>query len=272
MAQKAEPTPQASTSSRAWSPHLRLQDTGRFIVLGLSLLMMWGVVAWFVFVYPQRLLDDQKRELEAAATTAATQLESVLRDAESNLRTLDFWLLTRPPGEPLRDATLAQLAETMRSSSRGIVDVMVGSPQGRFYRLPTLDPQSFVQLPPAQLGPLHEQPHYDHASLIGEPLRLQPGGPLKLPLFMRMSAAQGELEFLLALIDHDRLVGLLKPYARGELGALGLLRSDGIGLLRYPMLEGYIGRSMYDTVPGSRERLSGAHGSLWSFSPTMTLL
>ncbi|MDN3545095.1 diguanylate cyclase [Kinneretia asaccharophila] len=264
MAQEVGQEHQPSTSSRAWRPHLRLQDAGRYIALGLSLLMMWGVVAWFVLVYPQRLLDDQRRELDAAAVTAATQLESVLRDAESNLRTLDLWLLTRAPDAPLRDASLAQLAETLRSSSREIVDVMVGDEQGRFYRLPTLDAQSFVQLPPAQLGALRERAHADHVLQIGEPLRLQPGAPLKLPLFMRMSAHQGELGLLLAVIDHDRLVSLLKPYARGELGALGLLRSDGLGLLRYPMLEGYIGRSMYDTVPGSRERLSGAHGSFVS--------
>lgn len=238
----------------------RLLRAGPYVALSLALLMMWGVVLWYSLVYPQRLLEDQRRELSASARTAATQVEGVLRDAESNLRTMDLWLLTRQPREALRDAPLVQLAETLRGSSREMVDVLMGSADGRFYRLPALTGEPFTTLPPAQLRQLMALPAGTSGLAVGEPLRLRAGGTLKLPLLLRMSAPSGELSLLLALVDHQRLSQLLQPYARGEAGVVALLRSDGLGLLRQPEFKGFIGQNFFQTQPRSMGLLQAERG------------
>lgn len=239
----------------------RMLRAGPYVALSLALLMMWGVVIWYSVVYPQRLLEDQRRELSAAVRTAATQVETVLRDAESNLRTMDLWLLTRQPREALRDAPLVQLAETLRGSSREMVDVLMGTADGRFYRLPALNGEPFATLPPQQLRQLQALPAGASGLAVGEPLRLREGGTLKLPLLLRMSAPSGEMSLLLALVDHQRLAQLLQPYARGEAGVVALLRSDGLGLLRQPEFKGFVGQNFFQTQPRSMGLLQPERGS-----------
>ncbi|MDC6166502.1 diguanylate cyclase domain-containing protein [Paucibacter sp. XJ19-41] len=254
------PAPGRWLDSRAGQ---RLLAAGPFVALGLVLLMLWGVVAWFSIVYPQRLMDEYKRELASQTAAASAQTEAVLRDAEGNLRTLDLWLLTRSRGDPLNDASLIQLAETLRGTSRELVDVMLASADGRLFRLPAQPGQPFATLPEADFITLLASPEAE-GSLLGAPLQLRAGGPIYLPLAMRMSAPVGELQSLVAMIDTRRLAELLRPYSRGDESAVALLRSDGLGLLRVPELAGFVGRDLFAEEPRRRQALAGASGSFVS--------
>ena len=179
----APPQAQAPRRGLAW-----LIRIGPYVSLGLALLMMWDGIRWFSQVYPQELKTHHLQQLAATARAAATQLDAVFSNAESSLRTVDLWLLTQPQGEILNDAALAQLAETLRESSHDLVDVLVGSRDGRFHRLPSgqggapmatmsADDLAFLYGPPGTKGPL-----------LGAPLQLRPGGPLYIPLALPMSA------------------------------------------------------------------------------------
>ncbi|WP_349741887.1 diguanylate cyclase domain-containing protein [Roseateles cavernae] len=254
------PAPSRWLDSRAGQ---RLLAAGPFVALGLVLLMLWGVVAWFSIVYPQRLMDEYKRELASQTAAASAQTEAVLRDAEGNLRTLDLWLLTRSRGDPLNDASLVQLAEALRGTSRELVDVMLASADGRLFRLPAQPGQPFATLPKADFITLLASPEAEGV-MLGAPLQLRAGGPIYLPLAMRMSAPVGELQSLVAMVDTRRLAELLRPYSRGDESAVALLRSDGLGLLRVPELAGFVGRDLFADEPRRRQLLAGASGSFVS--------
>jgi diguanylate cyclase (GGDEF)-like protein/PAS domain S-box-containing protein len=244
-------------------PRERLLLLGPFVALGLVLVLMWGIVAWFSVLYPQRLTAEYKRELAGSAAAAANQTEAVLRDAESSLRTIDLWLLTRGRQEPLDDASLAQLAETLRDTSRGMVDVMLATDRGELYRLPGLAGQPHARL--AEADAIHLQASAQAAGMtVAAPLRLHPDRPLQLPLALRMSAPAGELRLIVALVDLGRLAQRLQPYARGGEGAVTLLRGDGLGLMRVPELAGYSGRNMFTDQPQRRALLEPRHGTFLS--------
>ena len=241
----------------------RLYSTGPFVALGLVLLLLWGIVAWFALVYPRQLEAEARRELGALTLNAATQTESVLRDAESNLRSLDLWLLTRGQRDPLSDASLVQLAETLRESARELVEVMLGTADGRLYRLPAQPGQPFVRLPHADFVDLLSGPEAE-GLVLGAPLRLREGGRPYLPLAMRLSAPAGELSLVVALVDLDRLEALLRSYAREGDGVIALLRGDGMGLLRAPHLPGFIGRQMFEGRPDWHAQLQPVAGEFVS--------
>jgi diguanylate cyclase (GGDEF)-like protein/PAS domain S-box-containing protein len=233
----------------------RVMAAGPFIALGLVLLMMWSIVAWFSIVYPQRLLEEYKQELRASASAAGAQTEAVLRDAEGNLRTLDLWLLERAQRDPLNDASLVQLTEALRDTSRGLVELMLGTPDGKLYHLPAQAGQPFVELPAADFIGLLAS-NSAEGTVLGQPLRLREGGRQFLPLAMRMSAPAGELQIAIALVDLIQLAQLLQPYAHGGEGTVALVRSDGLGLLRRPELAGFVGRNVFEIVPKSRQTLA----------------
>ncbi|QPF75550.1 diguanylate cyclase [Roseateles sp. DAIF2] len=242
----------------------RLMRAGPYVALGLALLMMWSVVVWFSVVYPQQLTADYKRELSASTRAAATQLDAVLGDAESSLRTVDLWLLTRGQREPLNDASLVQLAETLRDTSRELVDVLLGTRDGRFYRLPSRQAgPPFATLPEADFVGLLSSPD-NEGLMLGRPLRLRADGPTYLPLAMRMSAPSGELSLLLAVIDTRKLARLLQPYARGTEGSVAVLRGDGLGLLRHPELPGFVGRNLFEGLKADHAMLRQSSGDFRS--------
>ena len=237
----------------------RLLFAGPALALGLVLLMLWGFVAWFVLVYPKGLLEEQRRELAASTRAAAVQTEAVLRDAENSLRTVDLWLLTRGQREPLGDVSLAQLAETLRDTSRTLVDVMLIDAKGAVFRIPTSTGLAHAEVAGRDFFELLNTPATE-GLVLGLPLRLRAGGPLQLPLAMRLSAPAGELVIVMALIDLQRLGQLHQNFARGPAGAVAMLRGDGIGLSRTPELAGFAGRDLFAPNPGRRADFADKQG------------
>ncbi len=239
-------SPSPTARFRRWA-HLR--RAGPYVAVGLVLLMMWDGIWWFSVEYPRHLQDSQRLELAAAARAAASQFDAVLGDAENSLRTVDLWLLTRSQREPLNDAQLVQLVETLRSTSRERVDVLLGTREGRFYRIPSGPlTRPITKLPPAELTTwLASAGHV--GPVLGRPLQLRAGGPSYLPMAMRMSAPSGELSLLLAVIDLRRMAGLLQPFARGADGSVDVLHSDGMPLLSIPERPGVPARNFLAGLP-----------------------
>jgi len=237
----------------------RLLLAGPALAVGLLLAMLWGFVAWFALIYPKSMEAEYRKDLASTAAAAAVQTEAVLRDAENSLRTVDLWLLTRGRREPLSDASLAQLVETLRGTSRTLVDVMLVSRGGEVFRIPTntalahadVSKQAFYQ----QLASGRAE-----GLVLGLPLRLRDEARQQLPLAMALSAPAGELLFVMALIDLPRLGQLHQSFARGPESAVTLLRGDGRGLSRTPALEGFAGRDVFADRPWRRKILSGEHG------------
>lgn len=209
----------------------RLIRIGLYVSLGLALLMMWDGIRWFSLEYPQELTANHRQQLSAAARAAAAQLDSAFSDAESSLRTVDLWLLTRRKDEALNDAALAQLVETLRGTSHELVDVLVGTRDGRFYRLPSSQGgQPFTALSAGEIAGILESPG-TKGPVLSAPIRLRAGGPLHIPLVMPMSAPQGELALLLGIVDVRKLTGLLQPHLYGPEGAIEVSLDDGRRLL-----------------------------------------
>ncbi|MCZ8077206.1 MAG: diguanylate cyclase [Paucibacter sp.] len=243
------------------SPRLAgLLALGPFAAIGLVLVMLWGFVVWFTLFYPAQLLQDQRSEMASATEAAAAQTEAVFRDAERSLRTIDLWLLTRGRSEPLADASLAQLADTLRETSRGMVDVLLLDEQGRAFRIPAISGQATADLSAQPAFQSLKDGSAGAKPLLGLPLQVRANGPLQLPLLMRLSAPDARLRTAVALIDLHRLQRLHGFFARGPAAAVTLLRPDGVAISRVPELPGFIGRDVFAERPQRRAAFSDREG------------
>ena len=238
----------------------RYETVGPFAAIGLVLLLLWSFVAWFLWVYPETLLSAKRQELASDTQTATVQTETVLHHAEDALRTVDLWLLTRGRQDPLQDVSLAQLAETLRDGSRGMVDVMLVDAQARVFRIPSINGLPFASMAGQDLFELVSRPSTEGVTL-GTPFRLREGMPMHLPLAVRLSAPAEGLQIALALIDLDRLGQMHQLFAHGKAGAVTLLRGDGLALSRVPALPNFVGRDVFaNAKPGRREEFNGPEG------------
>lgn len=225
---------------------------GPFVALGLVLLLLWTMVAWFALRYSEDLIQDAERELLNAASAVAQETDAVFRDAESSLRTLDLMLLTRGTAGATSDAAVAMLTDSLRDAKRGLVDVMLGDADGQLYRIPLYGNAAHATLPEADFV---KKVNADHASavLVGSIMQLRPGGKDLIPVALKLSAPIGKLTMAVAMLDVDSLRNALQPRLSRHQGLIALLRNDGLGILRVPHAEAFIGqrfgtRELWDQI------------------------
>ena len=267
----SEPPPPAPTAppeaaQRRLARQRRLRERALLLAPALAfgsvIVTIWALVVWYVVQQPRELLAQQRHELATNVRAVAMQTEPVLRQAENALRVVDLWLLTRRGDQPLADASLLQLADSVRSSSRQLVDIVLVSPTGRVHRL-----QAGV---PDDGASIAGTPAFDQITgvmpegiSLGLPLRLggsADDGRLRLPLLMRLSRPLDDDDLVVALIDLQRLHDAQSLFAPGPPASIVMLRSDGLALTRRPEAPGFVGRNLFEQFPAARREFSGAEG------------
>lgn len=219
-------------------------------------------MGWYVVEKPGELLARQRAELATGVRTAAMQTEPVLRQAESALRAVDLWLLDRQDDRFRAEPALTRLAANLRSSSRGLVDIVLVSSTGRVRRLASAAGDDSASIAGTAAFEQAER-LVPEAIVLGQPLRL--GGHhddsrLRLPLLTRLQRPLDDLVFAVALIDLERLLDAQALFAAVPPAVLVMLRSDGLALARRPEVSGFIGRNLFEQFPVARRELAGAEG------------
>ncbi|WP_163278909.1 PDC sensor domain-containing protein, partial [Klebsiella aerogenes] len=77
---------------------------------------------------------------------------------------------------------------------------------------------------------------------------------------MRLSRPLDDYDYVLAVVDLQRLRDLQAPFSPGPQAAIGMLRSDGVVLSRQPEVPGLVGRNVFDEYPESRRDLADNEG------------
>lgn len=254
----AEPPPQARR--RRWRERALLLAPA--LAFGSVVLTIWALVGWYALEKPRELLTQQRQELATGVRAAALQTEPVLRQAESALRVVDLWLLTRRGDRPVADAMLRQFVDSVRSGSRQVVDIVLISPTGKVRRLQagSEDDDASIAGTPAfgEIAGLVPE-----GIALGLPLRLGgrgDDGRLRLPLLMRLSRPLDDYEFVMATVDLQRLHDAQALFAPMPPYSLVMLRNDGLALARRPEAPGFVGRNLFEQFPAARRDLTGDEG------------
>ncbi len=254
----AEPPPLARR--RRWRERALLLAPA--LAFGSVVLTIWVVVGWYAVEKPRELLAQQRQELATGVRAVAMQTEPVLRQAESALRVVDLWLLTRRGDRPLADSMLRQFVDSVRSGSRQLVDIVLVSPTGKVMRLQAGAEDDDASIAgTAAFGEIAGL--VPEGITLGLPLRLGghgDDGRLRMPLLMRLSRPLDDYEFVMATIDLQRLhdaQGLFTPLPPSS---LVMLRADGLALSRRPEVPGFAGRNLFEQFPTARRDLSGHEG------------
>ncbi len=262
----AEPPRQARR--RRWRERaLLLAPT---LAFGSVVLTIWAVVGWYAVERPRELLAQQRQELSTGVRAVALQTEPVLRQAESALRVVDLWLMTRRGDRPLADAMLRQFVDSVRSGSRQMVDIVLVSPTGQVRRLQAGAEDDGASIAgTAAFGEISGL--VPEGISLGLPLRLggrAEDGRLRLPLLMRLSRPLDDYEFVMATIDLQRLHDAQALFVQVPPASLVMLRADGLALSRRPEVPGFVGRNVFEQFPAARRDLQGVEGFYTSSGAT----
>lgn len=264
MSEELKPPPEPEQRLLA-----RIATVSPYVALLLGLAIVWAAWGWFALVYPRQQLEAWEQTMHDAVLVTSQNMESSLRQAESALRSIDLLLLTRAKDSPANDATVALMADGLKESSAGLMELMLVARDGRVFRIPTSSSKAAADLAHhALMQELAQQPP-GSGLLIGSPVRLKPNGRDLMPMAMRLSAPIAEFTHLLAMVDLELLAEQQRPdLSHPDLNprdtAVGLLRDDGLLMLRLPRLDderAQPGVNVLAERPALRARLAERKGS-----------
>ncbi len=251
-----EPEPTQLVRRRRWRDRALLLAPA--LAFGLVVLTLWAIVVWYAVERPRELVAEQRRQLMVGARAIALQTEPVVRQAEQALRVVDLWLLTRSDDESLADdASLHELVDGLRRSSRQLVDVVLVSATGRVNPLRVGGDSGNASIAGSAA---FEQVSgvVPEGITLGPPLQLD--GGTRLPLLMALSRPFGDHQLVMALIDLPGLMAAQGPLPTGPQASLVMLRGDGLALARRPERAGFVGRNLFEQFPSARRGLVGEQG------------
>ncbi|HEY4065650.1 MAG TPA: sensor domain-containing diguanylate cyclase [Burkholderiaceae bacterium] len=229
------------------------------MVLVVAALLCWLWAMFFIFSAQQKqqLLEDRTNELSLMASAAAQHSSGLLASIETELHTLDTWLVTHPGADPLRDSRFLALVDEMRRSSGGLTDFRMLSEAGEVYYLSASDGRPRANVTDREYFSFHAagpgaQPRSLHVSV---PVLSRVDRRWYLPISMKLSTpldaaepsprrAAMPMRVLYAAVGLERLAGEHENMRFRPDGAITLVRSDGIILSRAPIDSPFIGRDL----------------------------
>jgi len=238
----------------------RLHRFGPVIVTGIVLLLLWTLVLGFSALQQRRLLAESERSLDLINRALTEQVAGLLGDAVTDLRVIDQWIQAHPSSDPVRDPALAQLTATLSSARANLLQLRLASPEGVVYDGWT----SVGETPRGRLAIALAALPGTAEIAIADPQKNPADGRAVLPVVRRLGAPVGAVASAVALIDLDHLMSLHDGMRMQPVGAIALVRSDGVVLSRVPALAGLVGSNIAERAPRVLRMLEQAHGSFIS--------
>ncbi|KMO41015.1 hypothetical protein VQ02_06430 [Methylobacterium variabile] len=181
-------------------------------------------------------------------------LEAVEHMVDRNIELYDLSL--RAVGEGLRDPEADGIAPNLRqlvlfdraATASGLGAILALDPQGQAFADSTAVVPRPLRFPDADFFLVHKQ-REDAGLYIGKPLRVESDGRWVIPLSRRLAYADGAFAgVVVGTIDVAYFNALFGRLSIGERSRIAFFRESGEILVRSPMQEGVIGRSLMEAA------------------------
>lgn len=225
-----------------------VQRWGTFLIAGVLLCGAWAYVFASLAEYRHQLLEDRQRELAQLNSAVASQSAGLLKLAETHLRTLDKFLQANPRTDPRTDPHFVALADMLRTSSNGLVELRVVSVEGKLYHLDTPEGRAHSTLrDKAYVKAQHSSTGKN--LYIGDPVQSRATGAWGIPISWRLEAPVSGMLVMFAAIDLDRVFGVHEKLRLKPAGTITLIHDRGIVLSHTPPDAALIGKPMSAAAP-----------------------
>jgi diguanylate cyclase (GGDEF)-like protein len=240
-----------------------VQRWGILLIAGVLLCGAWSYLTVSFGEQRQRLLDERQRELAQLNSAVAFQSAGLLKLAETHLRTLDRFLQANPRTNPRTDPHFVALADMLRKSSNGLIELRMVSVDGKLFYIPPPEGKSS--------GDVSDKAYF-RAQLAGSGQKLYLGDPVLsrvtgkwgVPISWRLEAPVSGMLVMFAGIELDHLFGVYEKLRVKPAGTITLINDKGIVLSRMPPDPSVIGKSVSGTPGFTSEYGAKARGAFIS--------
>ncbi|MDB5902458.1 MAG: hypothetical protein JWM26_1336 [Betaproteobacteria bacterium] len=235
------------------------RDAGRFVqrwgillIAGVLLCGAWSYLIVSFSEQKQRLLDERQRELTQLNSAVAFQSAGLLKLAETHLRTLDRFLQANPRTNPRTDPHFVALADMLRKSSNGLIELRMVSVEGKLFYIPPPEGKSS--------GDVSDKAYFraqfaaaGRNLYLGEPVLSRVSGKWGIPISWRLEAPVSGMLVMFAGIELEHLFGVYDKLRLKPAATITLISDKGIVLSRSPLDPAVIGKNVSATSGFARE-------------------
>jgi diguanylate cyclase (GGDEF)-like protein len=224
-----------------------VQRWGTLLVAGVLLCGAWACLFASFAEHKEHLLEERQRELAQLNGAVALQSAGLLKLAETHLRTLDRFLQANPRTDPRTDPHFVALADMLRRSSNGLIELRMVSVEGKLYYIPSPEGRSPADVSDrayfkAQLAPSGGRLY------IGDPVMSRISGKWGIPISWRLEAPVSGMLVMFAAIELDGLFAVHEKLRIKPAGTIMLINDKGVVLSRTPPDPALIGKNVSATA------------------------
>lgn len=219
-------------------------------MMGLFLLSLWAFVAFWASWERNAIVASNTRVLQQLTNAVKEQTDDLFQQTETALLTSKLWLESHPNQDPSNAPEFTVLVDTIRHTSRGVLDIRMVTRTGELRRIPENGLPPYANLMDRDYVRTQLNGRSD-GLLISDPVVGKTTLKWTIPVSMPVSRAGGNIAVLVAAIELDRISATFDAQRLKPSGTIAIISSGGNLLFRSPPAPNQYGKPV---VPESEWR------------------
>ncbi|MDD2880993.1 MAG: EAL domain-containing protein [Rhodoferax sp.] len=230
--------------NRALLDRLKFGNQSGFLALmGPLLLCVWGFVGGWSWWEHSTTLASNALVMEQLAEAVQAQTKGLFNQAESTLIVARHWIEAHPEKDAGNDPEFVALIDELRKTSYGVMDLRLVTVSGELLFVPSKGQVARPNVSDRD----YFRAQFDNKNrgfFVGEPVIGRLSKKVTVPISMPVNSPRSRFSMLTIAMEVDRIAGPFEKERIKPSGTIGIVRSDGIVLLRSPQSANAIGRSI----------------------------
>lgn len=227
-------------------------------MVGLLLFSLWAFVAFWASWERNAIVASNTLVLQQLTNAVKEQTDDLFQQTETALLTSKLWLETHPNRDPSNAPEFTALVDTIRHTSRGVLDIRMVTRTGELRRIPENSPPPYASLLDREYvrAQLNGQAV---GFLIAEPVVGKTTQKWTIPVSVPVAKAGGNIAVLVAAIELDSISATFDAQRLKPSGTIAIISNSGNLLFRSPPAPSQYGKPIaseaewrrYLTLPSS---------------------
>lgn len=236
------------------------------LMIGGLLLCLWlaaGLWAWREY---DNALTSNARVLGQLSIVVQEQTQGLFKQAETSLVVARHWMQDHPQDDPGTHPQFIALVEELRKTSNGLLDLRMVTRSGTLRYIPDRGQANKTVVTDRDYFRA-QMDATTRGFFVGNPVKSRVTGKWGIPISIPVEQAGGDIAVLFVAIELDRIAGSFEAARLKPNGSITIYRTDGITMLRSPLDESTIGKSVANTAAWRERLAAGQGGTLTQESP-----
>ena len=216
-----------------------------------ALAAMWVSIGYFIVASRAARIEEEQKALVRMARVVREQTLALFSLLDYFLVSADVWFKKHPDADPRTDRVFAELVETFRARTSGMIDIRLVSARGELFYLGRGEGKPLANVADRDYFQAQFKPE-TRGLFVAKPVLSRVTGNWGLPISYPLASVPGGIAVIFAAIENRALAKSYEEARTKPNGTILLAHQDGTILFRTPEAN-LIGKSLASGSDGARK-------------------